>query len=166
MPCRATRWLACALLAGCGSEFREAVESIRIALDPPVPQDTVPEVLDYHADLGVDISEMLKLPVGVLYADVLPGEGTEVRSGDSVAILLRGWLPDGTLVDSAEVGLRVGAGDVIPGVDAALPGMKPGGKRRLVLSPGLAFGPDGRDNIPPNAVLVYDVDLRTRFSAP
>jgi FKBP-type peptidyl-prolyl cis-trans isomerase len=153
------------MLPGCSGETRRStVESIRTALNPPIPQDTIPEALDYDADLGVDIAEMAKLPLGVLYAEVLPGEGTEIQEGDSVSVLLMGWLPDATLVDSVELAIRVGAGDVVAGIDAALPGMRPGGKRRLVLTPGLAWGVDGKDNIPPNAVLVYDVDLRTRIT--
>jgi hypothetical protein len=152
------------ILASCGRETRRsAVETIRSAFNPPLPPaDTIPEVLDYAADLQVDISEMAKLPVGVLYSDIAPGDGPPVADGDSVTISYQGWLPDGAKVDSVEQGVRVGAGDVIQGIDAALPGMKPGGRRKLVLSPGLGFGGEGRDNIPPNAVLVYDVELRSR----
>lgn len=155
---------AYAILASCGKETRRsAVETLRSVFNPPPPPaDTIPEVLDYDANLQVDISEMAKLPVGVLYADVAPGEGPPVVEGDSVTIGYQGWLPDGTKVDSVEQGVRIGSGDVIPGIDAALPGMKPGGRRKLVLSPGLGFGGEGRDNIPPNAVLVYDVELRSR----
>lgn len=150
---------------GCGADSRRStVESLRATLTPPPPPpDTIPEMLEYDADLQVDLSEMAKLPSGVLYADVTPGNGPEVAAGDSVEILAQGWLPDGTRVDSAITLLRVGAGDVIPGIDAALPGMKPGGHRKLVLTPGLAYGQEGRESVPPNAVLVYDVELRARI---
>jgi hypothetical protein len=154
----------CGMLA-CGADTRRSsLESLRSTLNPPPPPpDTIPEMLEYDADLQVDLSEMAKLPSGVLYADVVPGSGPEVGAGDSVEILAQGWLPDGTRVDSAVTLLRVGAGDVIAGIDAALPGMKPGGHRKLVLSPGLAYGQEGRENVPPNAVLVYDVELRARI---
>lgn len=151
-------------LLGCGSKGKSALESLRSAVQPPPPPpDTIPEVLDYAADLLVDISEMAKLPIGVLYAELAPGEGLEAAVGDSVQVAFQAWLPDGTKVDSAVTGIRIGAGDVPSGLDAALVGMKPGGRRKLVLSPGLAFGAEGRDNIPPNAVLVYDLELRAKL---
>lgn len=155
------------LAAGCAADSRRsAAESLRRTLDPPPPPpDTIPEMLDYAADLQVDISEMAKLPGGVLYADVTVGDTTAapIAPGDSVEIFVQGWTPDGTKVDSAVALLRVGAGDVIQGIDAALPGMRPGGKRKLVLAPGLAFGAEGRENIAPNAVLVYDVEVRGKI---
>jgi hypothetical protein len=155
--------LGCAALA-CGSDTRRAAQSIRATFNPPPPPpDTIPEALDYAADLKVDISEMAKLPIGALYTDILPGDGVEVAAGDSVEIGIQGWLPDGTRIDSTVAVLRVGAGDVIAGIDAALPGMKPGGRRRLVLPPGLAYGAEGRDNVPPNAVMVYEVEVRARI---
>jgi hypothetical protein len=149
----------------CSADARHsALESMRSVFNPPpAPGDTVPEFLDYAPDLQVDISEMAKLPLGVLWMDITPGDGPEIVEGDSVAIAFQGWLPNGTKVDSAEAVLRVGAGDVIAGIDAGLPGMKPGGRRKLVLSPGLAYGGEGQGNIPPNAVLVYDVDLRGKL---
>ncbi|HEV8600880.1 MAG TPA: FKBP-type peptidyl-prolyl cis-trans isomerase [Gemmatimonadales bacterium] len=153
----------CASLLGCGSKGKTTLESLRSAVQPPPPPpDTIPEMLDYAADLQVDLSEMAKLPIGVLYAELAPGNGPAVAVGDSVEVAFQAWLPDGTKVDSAVTGLRIGAGDVPAGIDAALPGMQPGGRRKLVLSPGLAFGAEGRDNIPPNAVLVYDLELRAK----
>jgi FKBP-type peptidyl-prolyl cis-trans isomerase len=120
-------------------------------------------MLDYSAELQIDLSEMAKLPIGVLYSDVTPGSGAEIATGDSVEILYQGWMPNGTKVDSASAGIRVGAGDVLAGIDAALPGMKPGGTRKLILAPGLAFGAEGRDNVPPNTVLVYEVAVRAKL---
>ncbi|HEV8612360.1 MAG TPA: FKBP-type peptidyl-prolyl cis-trans isomerase [Gemmatimonadales bacterium] len=149
----------------CSADARHAaLESMRSVFNPPpAPSDTVPEFLDYAPDLQVDISEMAKLPIGVLWIDITAGHGPEVVEGDSVAIAFQGWLPNGTKMDSAEAVLRVGAGDVIAGIDAALPGMQPGGRRKLVMPPGLAYGAEGQGNIPPNAVLVYDVELRAKL---
>lgn len=158
--------LALSILA-CRSETGgSALGALRKVLTPPLePQDTVPEALEYAPDLQVNLSEMAKLPAGVLWNDLTAGEGPAITEGDSVAISYQGWLPNGTKVDSAETVLRVGAGDVLAGIDAALPGMKPGGRRKLVLSPGLAYGADGSGGgaIPPNAVLVYEVELRAKL---
>ena len=160
--------LALILTQACSRESRQsAAESFRRAVNPPeIPADTIPEALDYAADLQVDLSEMAKLPAGVLYRDVKPGDGPEIAEGDSVELFYLGWLPNAVLVDSAIVGTRVGTGSVLPGIDAALLGMKVGGIRKLVLSPGLAYGPEGSGGIPPAAVLVYDVEVRSRIPPP
>jgi peptidylprolyl isomerase len=155
---------AVAVTPGCklGSSARSAAESVRSSLDPPPPPpDTIPEMLDYAADLGVNISEMAKLPEGVLWADLTPGDGLPAAAGDSVELGLEGWLPEGSRVDSSVVTVRIGTGQVIDGIELAVPGMKPGGRRQLVIPPGLGYGAQGREGIPPNAVLVYLVDLRS-----
>lgn len=166
MPRPAPLLLAVAgvLIFGCkiGSSVRSAAESVRSSLNPPPPPpDTIPEMIDYAADLGVNITEMAKLPEGVLWADLSPGDGQPAVAGDSVEIGYEGWLPDGTRVDSSSASIRIGTGQVIDGLELGLPGMKPGGRRQLVLPPGLGYGELGRDDIPPNAVLVYLVELRT-----
>ena len=156
--------LAGVLLAGCkiGASARSVAESVRTSLNPPPPPpDTVPEMLDYAADLGVNVSEMAKLPEGLLWTDLSPGEGHPAVPGDSVEIEIDGWLRDGTRVDSSVVTVRIGTGAVIDGIDLALPGMKPGGRRQLVIPPGLGYGSQGREGIPPDAVLVYVVALRS-----
>lgn len=148
--------------AGCSenSPARTALNSLKAGIEQAAPPDTIPEMLEYAADLRVNIADMAKLPDGTLYEDVAAGEGTPAAPGDSVTIRFDGWLPDGTHVDSATVALRLGSGSIIPGIDIAIPGMKPGGRRKLVVPPGLAFGEEGRDAIPPFAVLVYDVVLQ------
>lgn len=156
------------LLAGLGckadSSAGRAAQTIRDAFSPaPLPPDTIPEMLNYAADLQVNIAEMAKLPEGVLWADLEVGSGDSVVVGDSVQVALAGWLPDGTLVDSSTTALRLGQGTVIQGLDLGIPGMKTGGRRQLVIPPGLAFGAEGGDNIPANAVLVYLVDLKARL---
>lgn len=166
MSRRAPMLLATAglLLFGCklGSQARSAAEAVRSALDPPpAPPDTIPEMLDYAADLGVNITEMAKSPEGLLWADLSPGEGPPVAAGDSVEVSIEGWLPDGTRVDSSAVSVRVGSGQLIDGLELALPGMKPGGRRQLVIPPGLGYGSQGREGVPADAVLVYLVELRS-----
>ena len=110
----------------------------------------------------VSIAEMAKLPEGVFWQDVQAGDTLVAAAmmGDSVEIGFDGWLPSGTKVDSGFAALRIGSGSILAGLDVALPGMTPGGRRKLVLPPGLAFGEQGTEAIPPNAVVVYDVELR------
>ena len=151
------------LLAGCGGDAtRSAVARLRAVVEtPPPPPDTIPEMLDYAASLGVNVADMKKLPEGVLYDDVSAGgDSATAVTGDSVDLHYDGFLPSGTKVDSGVVAIRIGGGRMIQGLELAIPGMRAGGKRKLVLPPGLGYGADGTETIPPNSVLVYDVELR------
>lgn len=145
-----------------GSSPKGVLQSVRSALNPPPPPpDTIPEMLDYAPDLQVSVADMAKLPEGVFWQDVQTGDTllAAAMMGDSVEIGFDGWLPSGTKVDSGFAALRIGSGSILAGIDVALPGMRPGGRRKLVLPPGLAFGEQGTEEIPPNAVVVYDVEL-------
>ncbi len=103
-------------------------------------------------------------------ADIVVGEGEPVASGDAVAVHYTGILADGTVFDSSSrqgqpFPFVVGTGYVIPGWDQGLLGMKEGGKRLLVIPSDMAYGPSGRGSIPPNATLVFEVELVKRISA-
>ncbi len=106
------------------------------------------------------------LPSGVRYVDLKPGTGEEAREGKILEVQYTGWLADGgTRFDSTRdaeqpLTLRLGAGDVIKGLDQGLAGMRAGGKRRLIIPPELGFGKEGAgESIPPNAILIYEVEL-------
>jgi FKBP-type peptidyl-prolyl cis-trans isomerase FkpA len=100
------------------------------------------------------------------------GGGAEARPGRRVAVHYTGWLyhpdkPDhhGRKFDSSHdrgepIEFTIDAGEVIPGWDQGLTGLKVGGKRTLVIPPNLAYGRRGSPpSIPPNATLVFDVEL-------
>lgn len=93
------------------------------------------------------------------------GEGDEVHSGDYVVMHYTGTLEDGTKFDSSlDRGVpfktRIGVGMVIDGWDMGVPGMKVGGKRRLVIPSELAYGQSGVPGvIPPGATLIFEVEL-------
>jgi len=97
--------------------------------------------------------------------DLKEGTGAEAKSGDSVTVHYTGWLIDGTEFDSSvDAGqpftFNLGAGEVIPGWDQGVAGMKVGGKRKLTIPPDLGYGAQGAGTaIPPNAVLVFEVEL-------
>lgn len=109
----------------------------------------------------------------VLVTDLLTGVGDEALPGMVVIVHYTGWLFDPTAKDqrgrkfdsSLDRGqpfsFPLGGRRVIPGWEQGIPGMKVGGTRRLVIPPDLAYGVRGAGNgvIPPNATLVFDVEL-------
>ena len=105
-------------------------------------------------------------PSGLRYVDLKLGEGAEAGEGKILEVNYTGWIKDGwvkfdsTLDTHRPLTLRLGAGDVIKGLDDGLTGMKVGGKRKLIVPPELGFGKEGGGGvIPPNATLVYEVEL-------
>jgi FKBP-type peptidyl-prolyl cis-trans isomerase FkpA len=103
--------------------------------------------------------------------DTVVGKGKEAVSGRTVDVNYTGWLHDpkapnqrGKQFDSSvgrgPFSFPLGAGRVIPGWDQGVAGMKVGGKRTLVIPPELGYGSRGAGGvIPPNATLVFDVEL-------
>ena len=93
------------------------------------------------------------------------GTGTEAVSGKTVAVHYTGTLEDGSKFDSSRDSgqpfqFTIGQGQVIPGWDEGIPGMKAGGRRKLIIPPALGYGSQGSSPvIPPNATLVFVVEL-------
>lgn len=96
--------------------------------------------------------------------DIAVGTGTVAAAGDTVSVHYTGAFTDGRKFDSSyDVGqplqFQIGSGMLIPGFDQGVVGMKTGGKRRLVIPPDLAYGPQGFGPIPPNATLIFEIEL-------
>ncbi len=92
------------------------------------------------------------------------GSGAKVEKGDKVTIHYEGRLIDGTLFDSSikkdsPLTFTLGQRQVIPGMEAGTEGMKVGEKRRLFIPPKLGYGSQGKGPIPPNSILVFDIEL-------
>ena len=103
---------------------------------------------------------------GLKYYDTVVGTGASPKLGQTVSVRYTGTLLDGTKFDSsydrgqAPFTFTLGAGQVIPGWDEGVATMKVGGKRRLVIPSTLAYGANPPTPvIPPNATLVFDVEL-------
>ena len=104
--------------------------------------------------------------------ELKPGSGPAIAAGQKAVVEYTGWLyeaaaPDnkGKEFDSSRncghpFSFVIGAGQVIKGWDMGVPGMKAGGRRRLVIPPDIGYGDSGAgDVIPPGATLIFDVDL-------
>lgn len=97
--------------------------------------------------------------------DTKVGKGTAAKKGDQVTVNYTGWLTDGTKFDSSvdrnqPFTFNLGGGQVIPGWDQGVVGMKVGGVRKLTIPPALGYGAQGAGGvIPPNATLVFEVTL-------
>jgi len=112
---------------------------------------------------------MITTPSGLQYEDTTLGQGDEARAGRPVQVHYTGWLYQdgvaGRKFDSSKdrgqpFEFPLGMGHVIRGWDEGVQGMKVGGTRRLVIPPELGYGARGAGGvIPPNATLLFEVDL-------
>ncbi|MBJ7901394.1 MAG: FKBP-type peptidyl-prolyl cis-trans isomerase [Cyanobacteria bacterium RI_101] len=104
-------------------------------------------------------------PSGLQYVDLVVGEGASPTQGKTVTVHYTGSLTDGKKFDSSldrgqPFSFKIGVGQVIKGWDEGVATMKEGGKRQLIIPPDLGYGSRGAGGvIPPNATLVFDVEL-------
>ncbi|WP_299130526.1 peptidylprolyl isomerase [uncultured Winogradskyella sp.] len=102
---------------------------------------------------------------GLRYKVIQQGEGKKAEKGNTVSVHYKGQLADGTVFDSsykrnAPLDFQVGVGQVIPGWDEGICLLNVGDKARLVIPSDLGYGSAGAGGvIPPNATLVFDVEL-------
>lgn len=100
----------------------------------------------------------------LIIQDTVVGTGAEAKAGDTVSVHYVGTLTDGTKFDSSvdrgePFSFTLGAGQVIPGWDQGLVGMKEGGTRMLLIAPELAYGAQAVGPIPANSALQFEVQL-------
>ncbi|MGH2979913.1 MAG: FKBP-type peptidyl-prolyl cis-trans isomerase [Solirubrobacterales bacterium] len=108
-------------------------------------------------------------PTELVVQDLIVGKGERAKSGDTVSVQYVGVLFDnGKQFDASWNGNRpgqafqfpLGGGQVIPGWDQGVVGMREGGRRKLIIPSDLAYGAQGfPPDIPPNAPLIFDIDL-------
>jgi FKBP-type peptidyl-prolyl cis-trans isomerase len=119
-----------------------------------------------------EVDDMNQAKVTALIAtDERVGTGNEALAGRQVTVHYTGWLHDASRPDTKgrefdssrgrqPFSFRLGAGQVIQGWDEGVAGMKVGGRRRLTIPSDMGYGARGAgSDIPPNAALVFDVEL-------
>lgn len=144
-----------------------------VANESPGPSTSpvaTPGTDDFNAGAGLPV---ITLPDGLKFIDLKFGAGDAAKKGENVTVQYTGWLSTGgTPFDSSRnpgrtaFTVQLGAGQVIPGWDEGIPGMKVGGKRKLIIPPALGYGSQGQTDpntgaviIPGNATLVFEVEL-------
>ena len=141
---------------------------------PPEPEAPKPRKVKPTAG-EADLDSKPKVPKGkgdepteLVVQDLIVGKGKRARSGNTVSVKYVGVLfDDGKEFDSSwksgkgqTFQFPLGGGQVIPGWDQGVVGMKEGGRRKLIIPAELAYGPSGfPPDIPPNAALIFDIDL-------
>ena len=156
-----------------GATLASAVSS-PLELDPDnpnpflfamAPMDDQPTLAQASA-LGGELStpKPRTTASGLQITDLVVGEGEEAKAGQTVSVNYRGTLQNGKEFDSSygrgPFSFPLGAGRVIKGWDEGVAGLRVGGKRQLVIPPDLAYGSRGAGGvIPPNATLLFDVEL-------
>jgi FKBP-type peptidyl-prolyl cis-trans isomerase len=131
--------------------FAAACDSGKDEPEQPTPREVADE--DYT-----------KTDSGLKYYDFTTGTGAEAQANQLVLVHYNGWFTNGQLFDSSArrnqpISFILGTGDVIPGWDEGIAGMRIGGQRQLVIPPELAYGATGYGPIPPNATLIFEVEL-------
>jgi FKBP-type peptidyl-prolyl cis-trans isomerase FkpA len=101
---------------------------------------------------------------GVKYETLKEGTGAELKAGQKAVLHYVGKLDNGEVFDSTRKNnepakFRIGVDPLIEGWVEAIPGMKVGETRKLVIPPALAYGASGKPPIPPNATLTFEVEL-------
>mgnify|MGYP001353332493 CR=1 FL=1 len=115
--------------------------------------------------------EVVETDTGLKYIDIMEGKGTSPQAGQRVSVHYSGWLYDetqpenkGEMFDSSRkkgqpFGFVLGVGSVIKGWDEGVLSMRVGGQRELIIPPELGYGASGIGPIPPNATLLFEVEL-------
>jgi peptidylprolyl isomerase len=111
------------------------------------------------------VNEALALQARLTLVDTVVGTGREAKDGDRVTVHYVGTLADGTVFESTRAKKKPaqlvvgGEGGMVLGLSAGVSGMRVGGKRTLNVPPSLGYGSRGKGKVPPNAPLVFDVEL-------
>jgi peptidylprolyl isomerase len=126
-----------------------------------------PATETFNPSLGINISQMTKMPNGVYYLDVVTGPSTAdsvTSKTASVKVNYAGYLKDGKLIDSGS-GSTLEPSTLIAGFRTGMMGMRVGGRRKIVIPSELGYAghaiknPDGTIKIPRQSTLIFEIEL-------
>lgn len=147
----------------------------RVATDiyPAIPANS-PMVYDFELVDVIPGTVIVPVapPTVLTISNDLPGTGAVAANGKTVTVRYTGWLYDGTRADfkgpqfdtsvgKADLSVVLGSGSVVKGFNDGLIGMAVGGTRTVTIPPDQAYGAAGKDSIPPNATLIFQLQLIT-----
>jgi FKBP-type peptidyl-prolyl cis-trans isomerase len=157
------------LVVACGSSKKETTTPTGTRVATAAPSGTPAATAAQTPQTGGGPPPVSGQPTvtasGLQIIEIKVGTGAEAQKGQTVSVHYTGWLADGTKFDSSldrgqPISFVLGGGQLIPGFDEGVLGMKVGGERRLIIPPDLAYGAQGRPpTIPANATLTFDVQL-------
>lgn len=136
----------------------QAAVTSKSAAKPAIVADLVPAE-------PTAIGESKTTPGGVKYETLKEGTGAVAKAGQRVTVHYKGTLEDGRKFDSSydrkePSDFEIGTGAVIKGWDQAVPGMRIGERRKLVVPPNMGYGALGQgSSVPPNATLIFEIEL-------
>jgi len=125
---------------------------------PRIPPNAT---LVFYLEL-LEIRPYTVTPTGLRYEEIKVGDGATPSPDDTVVVHYTGWLTDGTKFDSSYDSGQPEAfvlSGLIEGWKEGLATMRVGGKRYLRIPPDLAYGAEGKEGIPPNSILLFEVEL-------
>ena len=119
------------------------------------------------SDGSADDPNLKEITPGVKYRDMTEGQGEVCPHGVKVKMNYTGWLTDGTEFDSSKgKPVEFELDGLIQGWQFGIPGMKPGGVRKLVISPDMGYGHQKQAKIPPGSTLIFEVELVSSSPGP
>jgi peptidylprolyl isomerase len=149
------------LVSACGASRNEPTPTPL----PPTQAELAATNPTATSSTGANPEKNMTTASGLEYTEVIEGNGEQPQPGEIVSVHYTGKLQDGTVFDSSvsrgePIRFPLGIGMVIPGWEEGIALMRQGGKAILTIPPDLAYGPQGSgDVIPPNATLIFDVEL-------
>jgi FKBP-type peptidyl-prolyl cis-trans isomerase len=117
------------------------------------------EQATFAPSLGVHLDQMLRHGSGLYVQDLKVGTGAVALKGKSMVVRYSGYLSNGKEFDQGEITVSIGSSNTIAAWQEGLLGMRVGGQRRLVVPPSLGYGSRAAGEIPPNSVLVFDIEM-------
>ena len=145
-----------------GSTLIFEVELIEVVPGPKPPTGPGRPMSD-GSDGGTEDPALSPIgSAGLKYRDLKEGTGDAVKPGVSVTVHYTGWLVNGHPFDSSKKRgepITFSLNEVVRGWKEGIPGMKPGGIRKLVIPPSLGYGDQDKGDIPPNSTLIFEVEL-------